>query len=1168
MSVLPVDADARRRALDPARSFIVQAPAGSGKTELLTRRVLTLLATVERPEDVLAITFTRKAAAEMRHRVVAALQRARDHEPAADSYEAEGIALATRVLERDAELGWNVVEDPERLAIRTIDSLATQLATRLPVLSSLGAPMGTIDNAAALYLEAAERFVERRLTQLRSVSRQLDHQLPDLCKRLADLLAVRDQWSRYLGDDFDDTRVRQALESMLADLVKSRLEDLRAAAPPGLCGQLQAILSDVTAWLVQLGDAGEIELSATHRELIELADELTARDGRLPSSDVDDLSLWQFLAQVLLTASGSVRKTVTIRDGFPAKGASKHVDATGPEIDARKADMKELLSGLDADTAFADGLQRVRGLPEPAYTDKEWALLRELAAELPMLLSELHVVFAERGTLDFTEIAMRALLALGTDEDPTDLALGMDLSIKHLLVDEFQDTSRPQFELFERLLGGWEAGDGRTFFAVGDPMQSIYRFREGDVGLFLKACESGIGPVALEPLRLSVNFRSSPEVIDWVNTHVGQAFPTTNQADIGAVVYEPSSAFRHDDGAVCMHVLAARQAPKDSAADKQAEGEHVAGLVQQALNEGSESVGILVRARSHVPAVIDALQALNIPFRAVELETLGDRVVVQDIAALALALRYPHDRISWLSVLRGPLCGLTLNDLHALCHEDKAPALSDLMQDASRVSRLSDDGQQRLKRFAEEAVPALRRGPRSTLMPWVEALWLRLGGPGLCRDRVDRTAAEQAIVRLSELERENGLWQRATVKDALERLYAEGDTRPDAERVQIMTLHKSKGLEFDTVILPRVAQQGQSDKPRLLDWYECGHKDGGRRLLLAPIDAPHTPDNRRSRIGRLLHQYRRDASAAEQLRLLYVACTRARRQLHLVATLSEQDGEWRDATRGSLIGPCWSSLRATTAPPPSADEDVIGGADDVTPEPAAAKPYGPVVAVQSLERIVTDWSLPDLQVFDWQRPPPAKIDVEPVVYDWQGSTARDVGTVVHRELQRLADMPEASRKPPGADDLDRISRQLLTLGVTEADLDTAAGRVARGIANTLDDERGRWTLQPHTEARSEWPLSVPTVVDGVITRVERFIIDRSFLDENGVRWIVDYKTGSHEGGGLDTFLDTEVERYRYQLEGYARVAQQREPDRRVKVGLWFPMVRGWREVRVSAVKAD
>ena len=125
-----------------------------------------------------------------------------------------------------------------------------------------------------------------------------------------------------------------------------------------------------------------------------------------------------------------------------------------------------------------------------------------------MLVAQLQVVFKERGSVDFSAISLAALTALGTDDAPTDLALYFDVKLRHILVDEFQDTSITQHNLLRKLTAGWETNDGRSLFVVGDPMQSIYRFRQAEVGLFLQSQLQGIGNIQLKPLQLTVNFRS------------------------------------------------------------------------------------------------------------------------------------------------------------------------------------------------------------------------------------------------------------------------------------------------------------------------------------------------------------------------------------------------------------------------------------------------------------------------------------------------------------------------------------------------------------------------------------------------------------------------------------------------------------------------------------
>src|SRR5207237_782510 len=126
--------------------------------------------------------------------------------------------------------------------------------------------------------------------------------------------------------------------------------------------------------------------------------------------------------------------------------------------------------------------------------------------------------------------------------------------IQHLLIDEFQDTSHSQFALIEKLTAEWQAGDGRSLFLVGDPMQSIYGFREAEVGLFLRARERGIGGLHLTPLTLKVNFRSSARIVNWVNESLGPAFPLQSNVFHGAVTYESSIAFEDGSPDSAIHI--------------------------------------------------------------------------------------------------------------------------------------------------------------------------------------------------------------------------------------------------------------------------------------------------------------------------------------------------------------------------------------------------------------------------------------------------------------------------------------------------------------------------------------------------------------------------------------------------------------------------------------
>ena len=213
----PSDWQQRDRGRDLGHSYIVQAPAGSGKTELLIQRMLGLLALVENPEEVVAITFTRKAAAEMSHRLITRLMEAAlnsDHEPL-QPHEQISRELALAALETDAKQGWNLLEQTNRLRIRTIDSLCSELARQLPVLSGLGGGQQIALDAKALYRKAATRtmaMIEVDRDELQAdvirVLDRYDNQYDKLVDLLTDMLASREQWIGHLedareGDGFD-----------------------------------------------------------------------------------------------------------------------------------------------------------------------------------------------------------------------------------------------------------------------------------------------------------------------------------------------------------------------------------------------------------------------------------------------------------------------------------------------------------------------------------------------------------------------------------------------------------------------------------------------------------------------------------------------------------------------------------------------------------------------------------------------------------------------------------------------------------------------------------------------------------------------------------------------------------------------------------------------------
>jgi ATP-dependent exoDNAse (exonuclease V) beta subunit len=1095
---------------------------------LLTQRMLRALATVDQPESVLAITFTRKAASEMRNRLLQALAESKNDTHDLRPHKVELHRLAHAVAERDAKLTWKLLDNPQRLQIRTVDSFCESVARQLPMLAGMGSEIEVTEDASRLYEAAADRTIAlladdtrpRESKAIATLLTYLDNHVSKLRSLLGLMLARRDQWLDKLGQsatlsDEELCELRGKLQDALARAIADELQSTRTEIT-GILGD--DILSQLLAYIRIAADAADLGTSyATMRDL-----------SALPAAHSKALPQWRAMRAFCLTGKGTLRARFNQKEG----------GLTGPAAAQCKEFFKETLTALPGAERLQELLTNAAcKLPDPIYSDSEWEFVRALFVALPVAVANLLLVEAEQSKVDFVEVSMAANAALRTAEGPTELGLAMGARIRHVLIDEFQDTSVSQVKLLTSLVQGWEADEACSIFAVGDPMQSIYAFREAEVANFTGAVrDAQVAGVPAEPERLTANFRSQAGLIDWFNSVFPTVFASRNRSIhagelLGTVAYNEAVASipALEGEAVGIHGFAPQ--------DYEAEAECVARLAEHALaDKENKDVAILVRARSHLRHIVAALSRRGIPYRAVKIAALGARQTVLDLDALSRAMLNLADRTAWLAVLRAPWCGLTLADLWALCRGDRHSSIIDLLH--QRMDSLSADGQHRARRVLATMESAIGDSGPTPLSLRVERAWIQLGAPAALAagDRAAQIAEAHVFFELLEQTEAEQIWPgSARFAERLQKLFAPSDTSPGI-RLDVMTIHNAKGLEWDTVIVPALGRPPQHDDKQLLYWRQ--HlRDGSDDLLLAPMQPPGADKDLsiEDYLRELLHR----RSIEESRRLLYVAATRARRRLHLTATLP-RSGKPNAASLLNLLWPV--------------DTQRIGFQNIA---PRSTEPYAeaPERTVE-IRRLPSGWTLPEPPPkLHWEHATqPAADPEERHTFEWAGDARRLTGTVTHAFLQQIAregldawdDVRVAAAAPS-------VRASLLSLGLTPSELNAATQDVLRALSNTISDQQGRWILSAHPEASSEFAITAATPEGTRNLRIDRtFVVD-------GVRWIIDFKTTAIEGGQSETFFDRQVEKYEPDLRRYHEAVQLLDP-RPIKCALYFPLQKEWREV--------
>ena len=1198
----PPDHSHRLRALDTSRSVLVEAPAGSGKTDLLTRRFLRLLAEVDEPGQIVAITFTRAATSEMVNRIVAELEkaavRAANHEEI-DGDEVSMAALAAKALEHSEKRGWNLVELPGQLRVTTIDAFCRELAQRRPLLSGLGGEAEIVDDAREFYRRAARRTLEQidgADGDLRDALRRLllwrDNSWQELEDLLVEMLSKRDRWMQefVFGEEFSWDTLRARLERPFEKAVRGGLEKI--------CELLdqQPDAREEAHSLVQFTcENAEGKFQADLQPLAEMV-EFPAPPFHDVEGVEDARRAVESLAKLLLT-SGEYRQRVDKRQGFPK------------EAKAEKDRLQRLIARLRELPEFRTSLVSSCGLPPARYTDDDWMIVRACFVLLRAAAPRLRIAFAEAAVVDFTEVAQIALDALRGEEGlPSDAVLAFADGIRHLLVDEFQDTSRRQHRLLAHLIAAWPEREGRTCFVVGDPKQSIYFFRDADAELFPQVRESGLAipddvPFPFDCERLTANFRSARGLVGELNGFFDAVFA---QKDGSGVAFADAEAFRADtepDRAgtrVQLHYEFMPVSPIGRTDVQQRQ--RIAQERDAALNHGVESVvavirerikgidaaralgrkmriAVLGRARAALVPIAEALREAGIPFRAVELEILSDRSEVRDVLSISRALVNPQDRIAWLSLLRAPWCGLALTDLYAVSGGDNQELIKRPIRELMResVEQLAGQGRagvERVLRAIDGAESWRAEHPAAMLGTWLRQAWMLLGGAA-CVNTTERANVELLLRALDSLTEAEQDIAGPALDAALDKLTALPDPGVDSEYgVQLMTIHKAKGLEFEVVIVPELQARGGRSRSELLSWLERGLDAPGEgeeitEFLVAPIQ-PRGAD--RGKAKEWVDRERKNREIQEMRRLLYVAATRAREELHLFARpeykQNKEGGLEIQTPVESLLKTAWPAVEQNVR---ESFNEWLNDRDarDIQVPSIAAGEGSNVVEMPGRAKQATLCRLP----MEFRGDANEGVERSEAIAQEVGATyerhegglaSRALGVAVHAIFERVAIQTAAQGLDAAIDaitgSVPHSTAEARAMGMDRVQAGRIAAQAGEIAREAMRDPVARWILEPRSEAASEqgWV----GVEGGVIRTVRADRVFRAGIEPGSkaddVWWIVDWKTAHAEGIEAAQALPRLRAMFAPQLEVYARVLRGlKGSDAMIRCGLYYPRMKAF-----------
>lgn len=838
---------------NPWASYLVEASAGSGKTWQLSRRFLALVVAGADPSSILTVTFTRKAAAEMRERIIHDAVRLGEFDKEfsgfieqVETWQRRSNARPTKIRDA-AETAKLILEKTQTLKITTIDALFMQWVQQFPLETAISAEDG--DSVTSLHSpwQLLSNLELQRLEQR--------------------------AWTNVLSMAGDDKENRELMQSLSLHAPNGSIKQLsRAIAPIMHC--------DTFLWSVSLATGedparyhsvpaaipNDQEFLMAHESLLKdcinlvtNADKRAKALGALATRDFEALIQCQIINSKKDSLSGTTFRSATAKDH--------------PSYQA----LSEVLLAWDKDAKLSQLNHTAKLL---------WSLFHARARVV-------HRLKANESVGTFAD-AVKGVSLMATEASAIGARAMAWGNIRHLMLDEFQDTSKLQWMIFERLARELLSGSPEdvsppaSVFIVGDKKQSIYRFREADPSM-MEAAKSSLSPLGLNAIRMSESYRSSSAILDMVNAVFEDEtmIPEFPEHRVAAAKLKSASS-KSAYGTISVYAEAKSEDQQSSITDTfEIQAKQIADHILHATN-GTLGIKVfdeeqkqwrnprfsdfvvLYPKKTHAHLIEDALRAHAIPCQKEERHGFFERPEIVDMRAFVTWLTWPADTIALCTILRSPLCQLSDRDLQELlldgadllmprlkaAHPDLYKLLAEMRSAHERdnmskiIGHLLTD-YQIADRYEQEF--GTIEGPlaRANILKWFDMI--------RSRSADDALDAQSWTLAMDEASEEDET----------------GNASLAANAVSLMTIHKSKGLEFPCVVVSDLA----SDWHRAETGWLRDSRPGREGLwYIGPSNARPRGSQDFNDLLAINEQESRD----EKARLLYVALTRA--STHLVLT--------------------------------------------------------------------------------------------------------------------------------------------------------------------------------------------------------------------------------------------------------------------------------------------